>query len=554
MTHARRRAVYVAGLMAVAGLTPRASADLRADELLLLVNANVPQSVALAEHYATLRDVPAGAILKLDLPPGEEVDPATYDAKVATPVRNYLKSPAGAGVRCVVTFYGLPLRVGSRQVSEAERAEVTALRRLMAELDRRAAAVTKRIEAAATVAGVTPPVAPVDGIALARQHIGQIDRLISGAMAGTTDPARRQAVAEAMRAAQQASIASAEEAVAAAFGAPATRPSATSPVSSPASPAETQAMINRPRDADARSGLRQAVARQGGVFPLAQVVDQQLIWMNAEESDAAIDSELALVRLDDHFRYRWQPNPLNWRATASPADLAKVVMVMRIDAPTAPLAKKLMDDTMAAEAVGIDGRVVFDSRGIPAIKDGKPDGYGWYDQAVRDAAAFVKAKTKLTVVTDDREALIPPRDVPAVAAYCGWYSLRNYVPSCGFVRGAVGYHVASLELVSLHDRLEKGWVANLIKDGVVATLGAVSEPYLAAFPRPEEFFPLLMTGRLTMAEVYWATCPMTSWKIAFIGDPLYRPYAKRPAVTTGDLPAPMAAWLQKAEAAPVIGR
>jgi hypothetical protein len=73
----------------------------------------------------------------------------------------------------------------------------------------------------------------------------------------------------------------------------------------------------------------------------------------------------------------------------------------------------------------------------------------------------------------------------------------------------------------------------------VATLGPVAEPYLASFPRPDEFFPLLLTGKLSLAEVYWKTTPMASWMISFIGDPLYRPYQAHPAMRVEDLPGPM---------------
>ena len=45
----------------------------------------------------------------------------------------------------------------------------------------------------------------------------------------------------------------------------------------------------------------------------------------------------------------------------------------------------------------------------------------------------------------------------------------------------------------------------LLIDGVVGTLGPVAEPYLQSFPTADEFFPLLLTGKLTLAEVYWRT-------------------------------------------------
>jgi uncharacterized protein (TIGR03790 family) len=140
------------------------------------------------------------------------------------------------------------------------------------------------------------------------------------------------------------------------------------------------------------------------------------------------------------------------------------------------------------------------------------------------------------VTLDNKPAVLPANSESDVALYCGWYSLRTYVPGMKFNRGAVGYHVASYELVSLHNPLEGGWVHGLLASGVVGTLGAVAEPYLHSFPLPEEFFPLLLTGKLPLAQVYWTTNPLTSWMQVCIGDPLYNPYAKNPMFKVEDLP------------------
>ena len=64
----------------------------------------------------------------------------------------------------------------------------------------------------------------------------------------------------------------------------------------------------------------------------------------------------------------------------------------------------------------------------------------------------------------------------------------------------------------------------MIEDGVAATIGPVYEPYLMAFPRPEQFFGLLLEGQLTLVECYYRTLPFNSWMMTLIGDPLYRPY------------------------------
>jgi len=45
-----------------------------------------------------------------------------------------------------------------------------------------------------------------------------------------------------------------------------------------------------------------------------------------------------------------------------------------------------------------------------------------------------------------------------------------------------------------------------------------------------------MTGKLTLAEVYWKSTPYTSWMICAIGDPLYTPYKTNPQLAVEDLP------------------
>jgi len=192
----------------------------------------------------------------------------------------------------------------------------------------------------------------------------------------------------------------------------------------------------------------------------------------------------------------------------------------------------LISSSAAVERTGLQGQFAIDARGMLP-----KDPYGLYDQSLRNLATIVRLHTKLKVTLDDRDEVFAPHSVGNVALYCGWYSLRHYVPGCSFNRGAVGFHVASFELLSLHTPGESGWVRGLLTDGVVATLGPVAEPYLESFPEPDEFFPLLLTGKLTLAEVYWRTTPMTSWMQDCIGDPLYRPYAVNPALAVEDLPA-----------------
>ena len=131
---------------------------------------------------------------------------------------------------------------------------------------------------------------------------------------------------------------------------------------------------------------------------------------------------------------------------------------------------------------------------------------------------------------DDTPDFFEAKNCPDAALYCGWYSLHAYRDSCQWLPGAVGYHVASFEMQTLHDVKETGWVTNLLKRGFCGTLGATAEPYLTAFPKPSKFFPLLLSGEFTQGEVWEVTMPYTSWRMGYVGDPLYNPFHAKPRV------------------------
>ena len=190
----------------------------------------------------------------------------------------------------------------------------------------------------------------------------------------------------------------------------------------------------------------------------------------------------------------------------------------------------MMRTSVQVEQTGLQGIIAIDARGLPTTNE-----MGVFDETLRNLAKIVRTKTSMKIRLGDEDIVFPPHSVKNVALYCGWYSVGHYIPGCDFNSGAVGYHIASYEMVHLHTESTE-WVRGLLNDGVVATLGPVAEPYLQAFPKPDEFFPLLLTGKLPLAEVYWKTVPMTSWMISCIGDPLYTPYKVNPQIKVQDLP------------------
>ncbi len=299
-----------------------------------------------------------------------------------------------------------------------------------------------------------------------------------------------------------------------------------------------QQMAAHQDNPETRARLRLFVREQLGLLTYARLLDSQNEILNSSETGSAVDNELALVEWgDDYGLYRWIESPMYFKNVVRMAGLPPVMMVMRLDGPQDATVRDIIVSSLQAEEKGLGGKVVIDSRGIAARKeDGSIDNYGTYDETLRNLDKLLKEKTKLEVVFDDQPAVLRAGSVKDVGIYIGWYAVRNYIPTSSFRPGAVGFHVASLEMISLKSAGERGWVAGLLNDGIAATLGAVNEPYLHSFPRADEFFPLLMTGKLTLAEVYWRTNPLVSWQISMIGDPLYTPFKKNPAIKEDDLP------------------
>jgi uncharacterized protein (TIGR03790 family) len=220
-----------------------------------------------------------------------------------------------------------------------------------------------------------------------------------------------------------------------------------------------------------------------------------------------------------------------------------VLMTCRLDATTPAIAKRLVDDSIAAEQKGLAGRVYIDARGIKFDRKADPTGtqYGGYDESFREAARLLEDTAKMDVALENTENLFPIDSCYNCALYCGWYALQNYRPCCKFAQGAVAWHLASLEMTSLRNP-GKEWAGNLLRDGAAATIGPVAEPYTIGFPRPEEFFGFLVTGEYTLVECYARTTMLTSWTMCLVGDPLYNPYAKTPKLKSWEvLPSPQGA-------------
>lgn len=518
-----------------------AYAELTADHIAILANRRSPDSLALARYYAAQRGISVEHILQLDLPTQESISRKDYDEHLLLPVRTALQSKhLTQKIRVLVTTYGIPLRVDSPQPNEAERRwleDAGERRRFARGYLAQTPEWARRIAPSSDASSPSPSkgeqtdamlieqvnkaihdaIARVNGTEL-REPRANIDawnkelaRIII--QAGGTASFLRYLKPESSAGRQSAETAKLREQVTIAQTA-------------------VRVLMDTPSDLS-RKQAYQLTERVFGLEGLLQLSTAEVEALSYNNGDASVDSELTLLWWDrNQYSVAGRfPNPLFYAHLTSAEKFSSLplMLVSRIDAPTPQSAQHLIDQALATEQRGLTGKAYVDARGI------QPDGtigYGYYDQGLRDLAALLRTHSSYSVVLEDTERRFSqPGEAPDVAIYAGWYKLRSYEDAFTFNPGAIGYHIASGEAVSIHDPNESGWCKNALERGITVTLGPIGEPYVDAFPLPNEFFGLLLTGRYTLAEAYALTTRYTSWRMILFGDPLYNPWRGRGLLT-----------------------
>jgi uncharacterized protein (TIGR03790 family) len=239
---------------------------------------------------------------------------------------------------------------------------------------------------------------------------------------------------------------------------------------------------------------------------------------------AAVDSELALVKAGEYPLADWIRNPyyLGHQGMSLTPGKDQVLLVARLDGPDRATVQRIIDDTLAAEAKGLQGKAYFDARWPVPEEGGKLDGYRLYDRSLHRAAALVGQR--MPVVLDQEGGLFAEGACPDAALYAGWYSLASYIDSFSWQQGAIGYHMASAECATLRPTTRPLWCLGMLGKGVAAVIGPVNEPYIQGFPLPEIFFGLLAEGYMSLGEAYLVSLPYLSWQMVLVGDPLYQPF------------------------------
>lgn len=241
-------------------------------------------------------------------------------------------------------------------------------------------------------------------------------------------------------------------------------------------------------------------------------------------NEAAVDSELAL--LPDIEQDLPLAGPLSnpvYGATNSAAfsPTNGVLMVTRLDGPSARIARDLVDKAIEAEKVGMWGRAYFD------LRDTSNPNYKMGDDWIRGAAEICRHLGFQTVV-DDKPTTFPPGfPMSHIGFYCGWYAANACGPFARkhveFMPGAFAYHLHSFSAAHLRSAT-KNWVGPFLAKGATISMGCVAEPYLGGTPNVTVFASRLIFYGMSFGEAAYASQPVLSWQTTFVGDPLYRPF------------------------------
>ena len=280
----------------------------------------------------------------------------------------------------------------------------------------------------------------------------------------------------------------------------------------------------------ANSKIRYAVLCYG--VPLKIAADPNLHELAADDlrpefrrNEAAVDSELAWLPLSKNDLALSGPLG-NWAYGATNTGWLNptngILLVARLDGPSAEVARGLVDKALEAERDGFWGRAYFDERDI------SDPGYKLGDEWI-SAAAKISREIGLETTVDGKAATFSA-DFPMsqIAIYMGWYANDAdgpfALPRVEFMPGAFAYHLHSFSAATLRSTTQN-WCGPLLAKGATCTMGCVYEPYLSFTPNVAAFLGRLANG-FTFGEAAWASQPALSWHTTVIGDPLYRPYGK----------------------------
>lgn len=548
-------------ILAALMLSPATSAlALEPSEIALVVARGNRESVGLAKYYCRQRGVPESQVIEVDVTPEETLDREKWRTAVRPEIQKWLtENDPEKKIRCLVTTWGIPLKISAGKPSDTDAHYLEYLTNERVSRTQKLRQIASALDRLADGAPLADALESLPNDKANTSDDAELEKLKSQLESALRSAQERIAKLPAeTRRMQEAQL---QQLTTAAGGATVLLQAINQQIRGREAAGETVPpqllqqfellrgrtsaftelkilLDGRPPGFDRDETTLRLLEQTGGLLACIEWLKAQEGVAKRNERGASFDSELSLVYWPDGYELlRWQPNYL--RGSYDNSQLRKAfptLMVARLDGPDLKTAKRLIDDAIAVEkAGGLTGKAYIDARGLTTLEGPphEPGSYPDYDRALLVTAKGLEGlknesdEPRFEVTLNDEAELFTPGQCPDAALYCGWYSLGKYVDAFDWKQGAVAYHLASAEAVTLKEIDSQAWCKKLLEDGVAATIGPVDEPYLVSFPRPNEFFALLIQGELPLVEVYYKTQPFNSWMMVLIGDPLYRPYAKQ---------------------------
>jgi len=207
------------------------------------------------------------------------------------------------------------------------------------------------------------------------------------------------------------------------------------------------------------------------------------------------------------------PNPLYDTAGWLPADTTGWLPAMLLPSQDEALAEAVIERGIKSDGSRPPGTVYL-VRTQDSARNARAAGYP-------DAEALVSSRVQVRELTTPIDR--PPADI--IGYFTGAERVRE-LPSLIFHPGAAADHLTSTG-GALGDSRQMS-AMEWLRQGATASYGTVSEPcaHLGKFPNPGILFDHYLRGD-TLLEAYWKSVAMPGQGL-FVGEPLARPFARRP--------------------------
>ncbi|MGB8227225.1 MAG: TIGR03790 family protein [Sedimentisphaerales bacterium] len=497
---------------------------LQPQQILIIANSDVDESLQLAQYYCGKRTVPTGNILKIPLGQNlsEEINRPQYNNVLAAAVKKELQENRLPGeIKCLLTLYGVPIKVGSAGPLKDSEQLVLKLSAMLDEKKQRFRSLLYELNHLGRGELINQNTAQAESYEEASKHLADdVKQALKRIEYIDGQDARKEQYDKSIillksfygpvYAQQQAG-----QLPQVSFKLSMLEERELHEAGLILQTAERQNWdIPKKLDMD----FYQAAESAGGLIMVISNLNADIGRCRGAETSASVDSELSMVLFEDYDLCRWQRNELLDFHLFLPT---KTLMVSRLDGPSAQIAAGLVDKAIMAEKKGLSGKAYIDTRGLNIAGQISPYSFEFFDKSLHSLAVMLKKRTSMDVVVENTPALFAPGSCPKTAIYCGWYSVKKYIDAFDFVPGAVGFHIASFEAMNLRNASSSNWCPAMLSHGITATLGPVDEPYLGSFPEPDKFFAELLDGKC-LVEAFYKTNPFNSWQLILIGDPLYK--------------------------------